>query len=126
MPTLDVTDVLDDPDFVSMITVTRLVETPAGHGRATITPTVTPNVPAVVTAGSGDVMKYFPELAMVAGTVLVHTRFRLTTTSETTQADVITYLGRDYIVSGLNDWSTFGSGFVIAACTLKNLVEAAP
>jgi hypothetical protein len=125
MPLLDVSDVLDDPLFADTITVTRNVETMV-NGRAVIAPTEIPNVSAVVTAGQGDILKQLPEGTRMEGAVLVHTKYRLTAESETTQPDTVTWQGRDYTVTMLNDWSTFGAGFMIAACTLKNLQEAAP
>lgn len=126
MPLLDVTEILSDPDFADTITVTRAVETTDGHGRAQTTTQAFPNIVAVVTAGQGDVLKYFPEMANISGAVLIHTTFRLTSTSETTQADTVTWQGRDYQITDLNDWSTFGAGFIMAVGTLKNFVEAGP
>ncbi|MFJ6322264.1 MULTISPECIES: hypothetical protein [unclassified Rhizobium] len=126
MPLLDVTDVLSDPDFADAITVTRMVETVDTHGRGQLTPQQFPNVTAVVTAGQGDVLKYFPEMVNVRGAVLIHTTFRLTSASETTQADIVTWQGRDYQVTELNDWSTFGAGFIMAVGTVKQFTEAAP
>ena len=126
MPLLDVTDVLSDPDFADTITVTRQVETVDGHGRGQIGPQTFSNVTAVVTAGQGDVLKYFPEMVNVRGAVLIHTTFRLISASETTQADLVTWEGRTYQITELNDWSTFGAGFIMAVGTLKEFVEAAP
>ena len=126
MPLLDVTEILSDPDFADTITVTRSVETVDTHGRPQTSPETFPNVTAVVTAGQGDILKYFPEMANISGAVLIHTTFLLTSASETTQADIVTWQGRDYQVTGLNDWSTFGAGFIMAVGTLKNFVEVAP
>ncbi len=126
MPLLDVTEILSDPDFADTITVTRTSQTGFDHGRPIVTTQTFPNVTAVVTAGQGDILKYFPEMANIQGAILIHTTFRLTSVSETTQADVITWQGRDYQITGVNDWSTFGAGFIMAVGTLKNFVEAAP
>lgn len=126
MPLLDVTDVLSDPDFADTITITRAVETVDSHGRAQIATQTFANVVAVITAGQGDVLKYFPEMANIQGAILIHTTFLLTSASETSRADTVTWQGRDYQVTGLNDWSTFGIGFIMAVGTLKQFVEAAP
>jgi len=126
MPLLDVTEILSDPDFADTITVTRSSETGFDHGRPIVTTQTFQNVTAVVTAGQGDILKYFPEMANILGAILIHTMFRLTSASDTTQADTVTWQGRDYQVTGLNDWSTFGAGFIMAVGTLKDFVEAAP
>ncbi|NTG00106.1 hypothetical protein G6L30_08230 [Agrobacterium rhizogenes] len=126
MPLLDVTEILSDPDFADTITVTRSVEAGFDHGRPQITMQTFTDIIAVVTAGQGDILKYFPEMANIQGAILIHTTFRLTSASDTTQADTVTWQGRDYQVTGLNDWSTFGAGFIMAVGTLKNFVEAAP
>lgn len=126
MPLLDVTEILSDPDFADTITVTRSIQSGFDHGRPIVTTQTFLNVTAVVTAGQGDILKYFPEMANIQGAILIHTTFLLTSASETTQADIVTWQGRDYQVTGLNDWSTFGAGFIMAVGTLKNFVEAAP
>ncbi|GAC1042261.1 hypothetical protein [Rhizobium sp. No.120] len=126
MPLLDVTDVLSDPDFADTITVTRTTQSGFDHGRPIVTTQTFSNVTAVVTAGQGDILKYFPEMTNIQGAILIHTTFLLTSASETTQADIVTWQGRGYQVTGLNDWSTFGTGFIMAVGTLKNFVEAAP
>lgn len=126
MPLLDVTEILSDPDFADTITVTRSTQTGFDHGRPVITVQSFPNVTAVVTAGQGDILKYFPEMTNIQGAILIHTTFRLTSVSETTQADLVTWQGRDYQITGLNDWSTFGVGFIMAVGTVKQFAEAAP
>ena len=126
MPLLDVTEILSDPDFADTIIITRSSEAGFDHGRPIVTTQTFPNVTAVVTAGQGDILKYFPEMANISGAILIHTMFLLTSASETTQGDIVTWQGRDYQITGLNDWSTFGAGFIMAVGTLKNFVEAAP
>lgn len=125
MPLLDVSFVLDDPDFADVITVTRQVETVGNNGRAIVTPQTFPDVSAVVTQGSGDTLKLMPEGSSLEGVIVVHTRFTLVSETETTQPDIITYAGSNYQVTTVNDWSRFGSGFTIGICKLKDLVRAA-
>ena len=126
MPLLDVSDILDDPDFMDTMTVTWATETVNDLGRSVVTPQTFPNVPAVITAATGDLLKYLPDGARIEGAITVHTRFLLTSESETTAPDIIRWHGRDYVVTLLNDWSSYGDGFMQAICTLRNLVEASP
>lgn len=126
MPLLDVSDVLDDPDFCDTITVTRLTETVDSNGYGVLTPTVFPDITAVVTAGSGDDLLQLPEASRVSGNILVHSRFSLNAETDTTKADVITWQGRTYTVTQCSDWGRFGQGFSRSICTLKNLTETSP
>ncbi len=126
MPLLDVSEVLADPMFADTITVQRVVETVDAKGRSQATPQTFSNIPAVVTAATGDALQLLPETARMSGNILVHTTFILAATSDTTRADVIVWQGRSYTVTLLNDWSTYGAGFHMAVCTLKDLVEASP
>lgn len=126
MPLLDVSEVLDDPDFADLITVTRLVETVGDNGRATAQSQVFNNVSAVVTQGNGDTLKQMPEGSTLEGVIVVHSRFGLVSETETTQPDVVSYIGRDYTVAQINDWSRYGAGFTIGICKLKNLVGTSP
>ncbi|MDE1158434.1 MAG: hypothetical protein PW791_09175 [Neorhizobium sp.] len=126
MPLLDVSEVLDDPDFADNITVTRRTETVGSNGRPVVTEQLFPIVSAVVTQGNGDTLKQMPEGSTLEGVIVVHSRLGLVSETETTQPDVVTYLGRDYTVTQVNDWSRYGSGFTIGICRLKNLVGASP
>lgn len=125
MPLLDVTDVLFDPDFMDTMTVTRSARS-MSRGRTVLTPQIFDDVPCAITAATGDDLLNLPEGVRVEGTITVHTTFRLFSETEETKADVITFNGRDYVVTTLNDWSRYGSGFVQAYATLKNLQEAMP
>ncbi|MCX5516231.1 hypothetical protein C3941_19775 [Kaistia algarum] len=120
MPLLDVSDVLADPDFADTLVLTRSTQTTGSNGRATRT-SVQSTISGVVTSNSGDVLKRFPDLARVGGSILVHTTARLVASADNVEADVLTWRGRDYTVSALNDYSSFGAGFVVAGCELVQL-----
>ena len=121
MPFLDVSDILADPDFADGFAVTRAVQTVSSAGLATQTTTTTA-ASGVVQAGTGDVLNLLPESARVSGTIEIHTTFRLKLATGTGPADVVTWGGQDYLVTQLNDYSTFGAGYVMAICTLRPLV----
>lgn len=123
MAFLDVSDILADPDFADSFTVTRAVQTVGSDGMAAQTVT-TAAASGVVQAGSGDVLNLLPESARVAGTIEIHTTFRLKLATATGPADVVTWGGQDYLVTLVNDYSSFGAGYVMAVCTLRPLVMA--
>lgn len=126
MATLDVTELLSDPDFCDTVTITRKTEIIGSNGRPVITTETFPNVVVVVTAGHGDMLKRFPELTRVEGSVMVHTTFRLVAATQTTQADEMAWNGVNYRLAALNDWTNFGTGFVSAIFTMTDLLEASP
>jgi hypothetical protein len=126
MPLLDVSFILDDPDFADTIMVTRRVETVGADGRGTVTPETFPTVSAVVTQGNGDTLRMMPDGSSLEGVIVVHSRMPLVAETETTQPDIVTYMGQDYQVTQSNDWSRFGGGFTVSVCKLRNLAGASP
>ncbi|MCX5495373.1 hypothetical protein OSH11_11695 [Kaistia dalseonensis] len=120
MPLLDVSDVLADPDFADTLTLTRATQSVGSDGIATRAEVVS-TISGVVTSNSGDVLKRFPDMARVSGSILVHTTARLVASDGPTEADRLTWQGRDYTVSVLNDYSSYGAGFVVAGCELLQL-----
>lgn len=126
MATLDVTEILSDPDFCDTVTITRETETIGSNGRPIITTETFPGVVGVIVAGHGDMLKRFPELTRVEGSVMVYTTFRLAAATQTTQADQMTWNGVNYRLTALNDWTNFGAGFVSAIFTMTDLLEASP
>jgi len=120
MPLLDVSDVLLDPLFMDTMTVTRTVQSIDNHGRAQFTSTVI-QITGVVTSDKGDILERIATGSRLKGSITVHTGFVLIASDGDTDADVITWNGRDYTVASVNDYSTYGTGFVSASCDLKPL-----
>lgn len=122
MPLLDVTDVLSDPDFVDNTLVCfRSVETVDDRGRSTLQTTATPFA-GVVTSDRGDILDRIAEGERITGSILICTTFRLTDgKADGTTADEVEWQGRRYTVAAVNDYSTYGAGFVEAVCDLKPL-----
>lgn len=115
MPLLDVSDILYDPDFADTLTLTRGVQTVGSNGRTTMAET-TSTIIGVVTSNSGDILKRFPDLARVEGSVMVTTPTVLQIADGSTIADRLAWRGSDYTVTAVNDYSSYGAGFVIALC----------
>lgn len=120
MPLLDVTDVLFDPDFADQMCCIRSLERVDNDGIAQFAPRSTGFI-GVVTSDKGDVLDRTDAATRIVGTITVHTTFDLTEAGEDTDADVVRWNGRDYLVSSVNDYSRFGRGFVAAICTLQPL-----
>lgn len=122
MAQLDVTEILLDPDFMDTgLVCKRSTQTVGDNGRATNTATSTPFA-GVVTSDKGDILERIAGGERKKGSITIHTMFRLTAGSgEDSIADIVTWQGRDYTVSNVNDYSHFGRGFVAASCDLLPL-----
>lgn len=121
MPFLDVTDVLLDPDFLdTTLSVTRNAQTVGNDGIAVDTPTTT-GFFGVVTSLNGSVLQRVAEGEHIEDTITIHTPYRLIAGQAGYDADVVNWQGRQWTVTNVNDYSTYGRGFVAATCTMKQL-----
>lgn len=124
MPWLDVTDVLLDPDLVDMSLVChRQVQTVDEDNFATNTPQ---NIPftGVVTVDRSLEARRMAAGQNISGAILIVTQFRLTQgqsgndVSPRLDADTVTYNGRQYRVTFVDPYTSYGAGFVQAHCEL--------
>ncbi|MDI2595020.1 hypothetical protein POF45_26880 [Pseudomonas sp. 681] len=121
MAQLDVTDVLLDPDFMDTgLACKRQVLAVGDNGRATSTET---NIAfaGVVTSDKGDILERLAGGERKKGSITVHTIFALTAGDGDTTADIVTWRGKTYTVSNVNDYQHFGRGFICATCDLLPL-----
>lgn len=121
MALLDVSEVLLDPDFLDTgLVCQRSAQTIGGNGRATNTTTSTPFA-GVVTSDKGDLLERLAGGERKKGSITIHTRFALSAGGLDQSADIVTWRGRDYTVSNVNDYAHFGRGFYVATCDLLPL-----
>ena len=121
MPTLDVTDLVLDPDFATTgLICIRSVEVVGEDGVAVQTPAQTPFT-GVVTQGKGAKLDRLDGSSRTEDSILIHTPFVLRVSGVGYAADVVLWNGARYTVSQVNDYSTFGRGFVAATCDLQPL-----
>lgn len=118
MPFLDTSDVLCDPDFCdTTLMCARSVVNANEQGVGTAV-TRTFGFSGVVTSDSGDVLKRVPAGEYVVGSILICTRTKLIEAAKGYTADIVSWNGNDYTVATVNDYSTYGVGFVEAICEL--------
>jgi hypothetical protein len=121
MPLLDVSDVLLSPDFMDLtLSVTRNAQTVDNDGIAVISPTTT-GFYGVVTSLNGSVLTRVAEGERISDTITIHTQFKLIDGQSGYDADVVNWQGLQWTVTNVNDYSTYGVGFVQATCTLKQI-----
>ena len=117
--TIDVTDLLSDPDFVmyDLVAVSR-AQSVNNTGRTENTEVRT-TFPGVVFPGTGNMMLRTPDGERVTGDISIVTRHHLTDgIGQGRAADVVEYAGGRYIVKNTFDYSNWGRGFVMAVCDM--------
>lgn len=120
MPDLDVSDILDDPDFATSFTVKRNVATTGANGRATYTATETPTT-GVVTSDAGQNLSRTADARNAVGRIMIHTKFFLYSGEDATEADIIVWRGREWTIIVVNDYSEYGLGFVSAVAEIRSI-----
>lgn len=117
--TIDVTDLLSDPDFVmhDLVAISR-AQSVNDTGRTENTETRT-TFSGVVFPGTGNMMLRTPDGERVTGDISIVTRHYLTDgIGRGRTADVVEYAGGRYIVKNTFDYSNWGRGFVMAVCDM--------
>lgn len=123
MPTIDVTELFDDPDLASPLVITRSAQAVTQHGRAINVPSFTVNTVGVIQPARQRVLALLPDLTRTSGAVEVWCRFDLKEGTQDTPPDEVCWLGQTYTVSSVDAWRNEGGGsFTHAVCELKALV----
>lgn len=132
MPFLDVTEVLLDPDFCDYTLVCiRKTQSVDVDGFATNADQSTP-FNGVVTVDRALEAKRMAAGQNISGAILIVTQFRLTQGQQASagapalDADVVTYNGRQYRVTFVDPYTSYGAGFVQAHCELVDFNGGAP
>ncbi len=120
MPLLDVSDVLDDPDFQTTVVLKRSGGTVGSDGRATYA-TTTSTIAAVVTAANGMNLARGADGRTSQGSITIHTRQMLYSGEDGTEPDVIEWRGNEWTVVVVNDFSEYGAGFVSATAEIRSV-----
>lgn len=132
MPFLDMSDVLMDPDFLDTSLIChRQVQTRDADNFAINTPQDTPFA-GVVTVDRSLEARRMAAGQNINGAILIVTQFRLTQGQPATDvrdaldADIVTYSGREYRVTFVDPYTSYGAGFVQAHCELVDFDGGVP
>ena len=126
MPFLDVTEVLFDPDFMDTTLVChRQVQTVDEDNFPVNTPQDIP-FSGVVTVDRSLQAQRMAAGQNVNGAILIVTTFRLTQGQPGLDADIVTYNGREYRVTFVDPYVSYGAGFVQAHCELLEFDGGTP
>lgn len=117
MPYTDVNDAMSDPDFYDSLICTRTTNAVGSGGLTAGTQTTIPFF-GVVTADRGALLERTADGSRIMGSISVVTATFLTAGNVQYAADQVTWNGRQYVVSHVNDYSRYGRGFYEATCDL--------
>lgn len=117
MATLNVSDVLDDPDFRQEIELRNYRKTTDGRGETVLDHELAAMIPAVVTPISEQELQRYSDVERLNGGCTVYTRYPLQA------GDHIVANGIHFVVIGIDNWQAFGDGFVSATCGRTELNE---
>jgi galactose-6-phosphate isomerase len=117
---IDVTELLTDPDFADTFTLVRTAQSVDDHGRSVFTETPYLLV-GVVQSASGRSLEYLPDMSRASGAIEVYCKFYMQVASDGYAADRVQWNGKTYIVTHIDDWTNYGSGFTRALCILQPL-----
>jgi len=124
MADLDVSDVLDDPDFSDPIIITRKTQEVANSGFEFNPATTKLNIYGVVTVGSMLPMQRAADSELAKKVITVHTRTTLYAVQAGFEPDIVTWNGNNYVVKKPNNWSHFGQGFTANECEMIDTQDA--
>lgn len=120
MALIDVTELLNDPDFVDSLGHIRRTQTVGTNGRASFTETDMGTILGSVQSGADGVLERVPDAARPSGWIRVYTTAQLVAHDEGAgvYGDVLVWSGRRWQVRTTDDWSNFGAGYVKAFAEL--------
>ena len=121
MPSLDVSDVLLDSDFMTKDLVCKRIMVEVGGNGRSVTSEESFQFSGVVTTNSGQNMDRREDGTLIKGAINIHTKTPLIAGSKDHQADEITWKGKTYYVVQVFDNLHYGRGFNKAICDLKPL-----
>lgn len=118
MPLLDCSDVLLDPDFCDTTLVCqRNVQGVDDSGRGYVKSSNT-RFAGVVTSDKGELLQRGAVGEHATDNISVITRFKLRNAGIGADADIVQWNGKRYTVTKVNDYSTYGLGFIEAVCEM--------
>lgn len=112
---IDVSELIDDPDFATTFTVKRRSGTFANEGKYTTTETTLTKAGVVQPASADDQVKYLPEGERRQHAIRVWCRDEIQMADgKGKESDVVVWNGNQYRVGFSQPWSVHGYWFAIA------------
>ena len=118
MPFLDCSDVLLDPDFCDRTLVCQRNSLSTDNSGLGVVTAVLLPFSGVVTSDKGELLQRGAIGEHASGAISVITRFGLQDAGPNVTADIVQWNRKQYTVTKINDYSTYGIGFIEAVCEL--------
>jgi hypothetical protein len=113
-PHADFSLVFSEPELADGFLVLRRAEGTDEHGRANPTVVRTFETHGIIVSATPNDLARVPDQQHQQKTISISTQFRLQGPYPGVQPDVIRWHGDDYVVITLDDFTSFGEGFVNA------------
>lgn len=118
MPFLDCSDVLTDPDFCDRTLKCRRNSLSTDNNGLGVVESAYIPFSGVVTSDKGELLQRGAEGERANATISVITRFQLRDAGNGATADIVQWNGKQYTVIKINDYSTYGVGFIESICEM--------
>lgn len=118
MAFIDVSEIVNDPDFQDAITLTRRTQTINDYGEIAFTSTDS-TMSAVVQAGNGETLERNPDYSIMTDWITIYASFNFRADGNGYYADKITWNGRTFQVKTVTDFMNWGSGYTRADCLIE-------
>lgn len=118
MAFIDVSEIVNDPDFQDTITITRRAQTINDYGENVLVPVISTML-AVVQAGNGETLERNPGYSVMTDWITIYAQFDFKTDGEGFYADLIGWSGRNYQVKTVTDFINWGNGYSRADCLIQ-------
>jgi hypothetical protein len=116
MPLLDVTSILNDPDFADGFSAKRREQTVDTHGRLVTVERLIPDLVGVVTMTSPTDLDRGPDYQVNSRSITIVCKFPLRGESTNYQPDIVLWRGDNYLVRHVDLYPQFGAGFYQVQC----------
>lgn len=118
MALVDVSEVINDPDFQDTITLNRRTQTISDYGETTFTVSGS-TMSAVVQAGNGETLNRNPEYSVMTDWITIYAEFNFIADGDGYFADEVVWSGRNFQVKTVTDFMNWGVGYTRADCLIE-------
>lgn len=117
MATIDVSELMEDPDFIDDIQIIARTQTVDQYGKGQ-TEEVAPRdaIGVVQPATSGKVLERLPEGIRISDVITIWTKEKLKTDENDAYSDLVVWNGERYTVKNAMPYGNWGDGYIQADC----------
>lgn len=126
MPTLDMSEVLESPEFLDYVTVFRETGEVNEFGEYATVSKPFKRVPMVITAGSKNDLEMGENFTSMPRSFNIVTKFRLQGPSPGVHPDKILHMGNMHKVTNVEPYVRYGRGFVQATMESIKALDLPP